>query len=262
MGAPASTPVVEVRYGDDAATNELLAHHLWELGAIAIEERSDRLVAGFADPDAAARAARSLPDARIVEIADDSWRDAWKRHAAPYAVGGLRVAPAWLDVADANVVIDPGSVFGYEHQTTRQMLNAVNALVGPDTTVLDVGCGSGILAVAAARLGARVRAIDIDPDAVATTRANAARNGVAVQASTAPAARLRGAFDVVLANLGGTQVIVDHARALQTRVAPMGRLVLGGLIAGREQPAIDALTPMHVVDRDLTLDRWLRLVLR
>lgn len=254
--------VVEVDCTGDVVASELLAHHLWELGALAIEERSGLLVAGFADAVVAARAARALPDARVVEVDDEGWRETWKQYAQPYTVERLHVAPAWLDVPGANVVIDPADAFGYDHSTTRTMLHAVHALVGPGTSVLDVGCGSGILSVAAARLGGTVRAIDIDPHAVVTTRANARRNGVDVRVSDTPLARVRGTFDVVLANLGGTQVIVEHARALRDRVAPMGRLVVSGMLADREQPAIDALAPMHVVDRDRTLDGWVRLVLR
>ncbi len=242
------TRVLEVDCSAEAS--ELTAHRLWELGAIAVEERGGTLVAGFESDDLLTAAIAAVVGARVVAVAD-GWRDAWKEHARPYTVGRLTVAAAWHDAPGANVVIDPGDVFGYEHATTRAMLVALDTLVQPGTRVLDVGCGSGILSVAAAVLGAaEVVAIDIDPVAVTTTIANAARTAVAdrLVVSATPLAEVAGLFDLVLANLGGTQVIVELASALRDRVAPGGHLVVGGMLVGHEQPAVDALAPLRVVE--------------
>jgi ribosomal protein L11 methyltransferase len=148
------------------------------------------------------------------------------------------VVPAWLDgppagPEDVVVTIDPGRVFGHgAHPTTRLLLEELDRRIVGGERVLDVGCGSGVLAVAAARLGAAtVTAVDIDPDAVLVTLANAARNGVTVAASTTALAEVTGVHDIVLANIGAA-VLREEAVALQARVAPTGVLVMSGLLVG------------------------------
>ena len=110
------------------------------------------------------------------------WADAWKRFHRPVRVGGLWVGPPWEepDPDSLPVVVDPGRAFGTgSHATTRLCLDLL--LERPRTSVLDLGCGSGVLAIAAARLGfGPVSAVDIDPDAVAATRQNARANEVDV----------------------------------------------------------------------------------
>ena len=133
------------------------------------------------------------------------------------------------------VLIDPGRAFGSgSHPSTLLALAALEALVLPGSTVLDVGCGSGVLAVAAARLGAgRVVAIDIDPAAHEATLDNAARNGVAVEVSATPLGEVAGRFDVVVANLLAP-TLVELAAPLGERVGEQGSA--GGL---RSAPPAD-----------------------
>lgn len=231
------------------AVAELAADRLWSLGAVAIEERDDTLVAGFVDDDAVRAACAVLTDdgrwsVRVVEL-PDGWRDDF-----------LRSPPTTVAVGDGIVLdIDPGRVFGDgEHPTTRMALDVLADRVRPRDLVLDVGCGSGILAVAAARLGAaRVVAVDRDPEAVAVTLANAERNGVtdAVVASTTSVADVSGMFDVVVANLGGRVVVEVLAPVLAARTArPGGTLVVGGLLDDeRPPPAVPGLAVAHVVRR-------------
>ena len=220
---------------------ELAACQLWDLGASAIEERrcatAMLLIAGFDDLEGLNEALSLIPDAvRHAEVAE--WLDTWKAHATPYCVAGqLTIVPAWCDLPDGvcgHVVrIDPGSSFGLLHVTTQLGLEALIAAVQPASSVLDVGSGSGILSIAAARLGAvRVCAIDIESTAVVDTGRNALLNGVAhiVDAHQRPIASIVDEFDVVVANLGGAEVLVAMAEDLRRVTRVGGQLVLGGLL--------------------------------
>jgi protein-L-isoaspartate O-methyltransferase len=166
------------------------------------------------------------------------------------------------------VRIDPGGAFGHGgHVTTRLALELVAARcttgwgTGPDRSVLDVGTGSGVLAVAAARLGAGpVVAVDVDPRARAATRANAAANGVEVEVPDGGLDAVGGAFGLVVANLEAP-VLVELGPALVARVAPEGRAVVSGFLAARVGAVVAALAPLRVVNRR-TEDDWAALVLR
>jgi hypothetical protein len=217
-GVPVDVVVeLDVTGGPDAV--ELASADLWAAGATAIGETSGglsgaggvrgegeravdvdvdvdvvTLVASFPTPGAA-RVVAAEVGGRAVEVTDTSWRDRWKDFARPVDIGtALVVTPAWRDVAvgDGRLVvrIDPGPCFGSgSHPSTRLVLARLMAEPPVGADVLDVGCGSGILSVTAALLGAAsVTAIDIDPDAVEVTGANAAANGVAerVSASDTP----------------------------------------------------------------------------
>lgn len=159
-------------------------------------------------PDLEAAAGGSLVEVRTEQVADD-WPERWKRFHQPIDVGGrLYVRPPWepgLPAQDPrlDIVIDPGQAFGTgSHHTTRLCLELLLEL-DPAGEVVDLGCGSGVLAIAAAKLGfGPVRGLDHEPQSVEATLANAAANGVAVDAARAD---LRShpipAAPVVLANL-------------------------------------------------------------
>jgi len=141
--------------------------------------------------------------ARAADV-DGGWEDKWRAFHRPVRVGRLWVGPPWEEPdADAlAVVIDPGRAFGTgSHPTTRLCLAALQEL--EPQSLLDVGCGSGVLAIAAALLGyAPVRGIDTDPAAVEATRENAAANGVEVEAAQADATAAElPAADVTVANI-------------------------------------------------------------
>jgi ribosomal protein L11 methyltransferase len=180
---------------------------------------------------------------RVVHEAD--WADAWKAHFPVLRVGRrLVVRPTWrrhrAAPDDVVLALDPGMAFGTGlHPTTRLCLAAVDRLADDDRIsgrpVLDVGCGSGILAIAAARFGAdRVIAIDTDPIAVEATTANARRNRVSrrvtARLGTLPSAA--GPFDVVLANLIAS-LLVRLAPALHDELAPGGTIVASGIFVDR-----------------------------
>ena len=144
----------------------------------------------------------------------------------PVRVGRLHVRPSWLEPHDDPpaagercVLLDPSRAFGSgSHPSTVACLAAVDRWVGAGTSVLDVGCGSGVLAVAAAALGVSpVVAVDVDPGAVAATAANATANGVVVDARVGSADAVEGRFDLVLANIGAA-TIVELAPALGERL--------------------------------------------
>jgi ribosomal protein L11 methyltransferase len=181
------------------------------------------------------RDARELPEA--------DWRDAWKKYFGVLKIGrGLVVAPTWVEhkARDGETVIriDPGMAFGTgQHPTTAMCLAALEQAVSGGESVLDLGCGSGILAIAAARLGAgRVAAIDIDPQAIKATRENAAANGVEslieARAGTLAPADSAGrpeAFDVIVANISGL-TLGRLAPSIVACLAPSGMLIASGFL--------------------------------
>lgn len=264
--------------GDDA---EIASSLLWDLGATGIEERDattlDRnegaeltLVAHF-ESDEDAEAAREVLSerwtARIVHIEGDEWRDRWKEFFKPARVGErLVVRPSWEPFEpgprDVVITLDPGQAFGTgTHETTRLVLRAVDAHVRGNERVLDVGCGSGILGVAALLLGAKeVTAIDVDPIAAEVTRENAEVNGVAdrLRASTQPIDEVEGTFDLVLANIQRV-ILVPMAAALCAKVAPGGTLVLSGLLAPEEDEVRAAYEPLASFAEKTADGEWIAL---
>jgi ribosomal protein L11 methyltransferase len=143
----------------------------------------------------------------------------------------------------AEIVLDPGMAFGTgTHPTTALCLAALSDLLAAraGAAVLDVGTGSGLLAIAAAKLGAaRVVANDVDPVAVEVARENAARNGARVEITAAPAGEIPGPFDVVVANILAN-TLVELAPALARRLAPGGVVLLAGILAPQEAEVRDA----------------------
>ncbi|MBO8141410.1 MAG: 50S ribosomal protein L11 methyltransferase [Firmicutes bacterium] len=176
-------------------------------------------------------------------IRDEDWAESWKRHYRPLVVGRrLLVKPAWLDVEPAGrevIELDPGMAFGTGHHPTTQLcLEALDELVRRGDPVADVGTGSGILAIAAARLGAEpVVAVDVDPVAVQVAIDNCRRNGVerrvrVARGSAATAKNLLpgGQARTVVVNILA-KVIEEMAGELVALLAPGGRLVAGGIVA-------------------------------
>jgi len=187
---------------------------------------------------------RSIGDLQTRVVAESDWAEAWKAHFHVIRLGRrLVIKPSWLRHrrADDEVVIDldPGMAFGTGlHPTTRLCLEALEdrADRGPLGRALDVGCGSGILAIAAIRLGAtRVLGVDIDPIAIEATIANARHNRVGrrVRAREGTLPTDEGPFDVVLANLVAG-VLIEHAANLAAELVPEGTLIASGIFIDRE----------------------------
>jgi len=189
-----------------------------------------------------------LPEPELSSVSAEDWSTSWKVNFKPLRVGKrLLIVPSWEKVQprpeDIVLHLDPGMAFGTGgHETTRlclelleQIMDDMPLLLSP--SVLDLGTGSGILAMAAVQLGAgRVCAVDIDPQAVEVARENLAANGLAeqVECSTTPLESLTGSFDVILANILAEE-LVRLAPALAERLAPGGSLVLSGILAEKEE---------------------------
>lgn len=229
-----------------AIERELLIGELWCLPISAIEERDDDIVVGF-DTEAAARsAAAALPvPSKVIEVIDDAYLDEWRQFARPWQIGNLFVRPSWVDAAppplsdlhgrsarDAiEIVIDPQRAFGSgAHASTRLALALLQGLDLEDAVVLDLGCGSGVLAIAAAALGAaRIEAIDVDAAAVAATIDNAHRNGFAdrIDARVVTIDDVADEFDVVVANVLPSvhRVVAEGVRRVARR-----HVILAGML--------------------------------
>jgi ribosomal protein L11 methyltransferase len=265
-----SVPVGEVDVASD---------RLWQLGVRAIEERADADDIGRVElwtavgdgPAAIERAVQALGERwphRVVEVVDET-TDAWRDFAGPMWVDGeLVVVPAWQPHAFGDgvrsIAIEPGGAFGLgDHPTTVLSMRATRRHLGVDAEVLDVGCGTGVIAVMAAVLGdATVRAIDVASAAIEATIDNAARNGVAdrIIADTTPAADVAGSYDVVVANILAP-TLVELADDLRRLTAPDGHLVVSGILADRHDHVLQSLAPM-VVEQTDTLDGWAAVTLR
>ena len=202
------------------------------------------------------------------EIKEEDWLEAWKAQFTPIRIGRFLVRPSWSDARapdDAiEIVLDPGMAFGTGlHPTTRQVLEALSTLAVEAKSLLDVGTGSGILAIAAAKRGASpVVAVDTDPLAVEAARENADRNGVAFPVGSGSAADVPGRFDFVIANIVSA-VLQQIAPDLVARLAPRGTLVLAGIAEPSEATTRDAFVRagLNVLDRDQR-DDWVALALR
>jgi len=247
--------VTELRVPPAAA--ELAADRLWAAGAGAVEEAADgdvavlRSVLAGDDAVSLQRLGR-LPGEWEVRFVDQNPTplETWREFARPVVVSPtLTIAPAWYPGARPGpgvVTIEPGSAFGLgDHPTTRLAAAATERLGGPGVSVLDVGCGTGVLAIVAAGLGAQpVVAIDTAEAAREATLVNAAANGVVVDVSTSPLEQVDGQFDVVLANILAP-TLVALAPDLLRVVAPGGALVVAGILDGRYDHVLAALTPLR-----------------
>jgi ribosomal protein L11 methyltransferase len=234
----------------DRASAELFA-----LGATGIEVRdattlekgtlgSETLVASFESDDEAGAAKESLPsewNAKVDAIIGDAWLDEYKKYFHPFALcRGIVVRPPWeayeAKVAEKVLLLEPGRAFGTGlHETTSLVAEALadHAQELDGRSVLDVGTGSGILALVALLLGAaRARAIDVDADAVRVANENAERNGLASRfdGDTTPLGRIKERFPIILVNIEASVLgpmkgeIVRHAE-------PGALVVLSGILA-------------------------------
>lgn len=198
-----------------------------------------------------------IPDVTL--LGEEDWASSWKIHFKPLAIGQrLLIIPTWEVPPPATnraiIILDPGMAFGTgSHQTTRLCLECLETLITdaahPVSRVLDLGTGSGILAIAAAKLGVTdIDAVDIDPQAVTVATENCSLNSVsnAICCSTTPLENLADGYQIILANILAEE-LVRMAPAIIARLAPGGSLILSGILAEREQLVRDGYSSQPVV---------------
>jgi ribosomal protein L11 methyltransferase len=194
---------------------------------------------------AADRVLAAFPDAFVTAV-EDGWEDRWREFHHSVTIGPLWVGPPWEDppAGASTVVVDPGRAFGTgAHPSTRLALELL--LVEEPGGLLDVGCGSGVIAIAAAKLGfAPVTAVDLDETAVEVTRANALDNGVRIEARTADA---RGqelpVADLAVANIS-LELVEAAGPAMET-----ARLITAGYLAS-DRPSLPGFAHLRRAERD------------
>ncbi|MDP2795162.1 MAG: 50S ribosomal protein L11 methyltransferase [Sulfurisoma sp.] len=204
-----------------------------------------------------------LPEIHLEEVAEQDWVRLTQSQFDPIRISDrLWIVPSWHDAPDPaaiNLEVDPGLAFGTgSHPTTRLCLQWLEGVVAPGVSVLDYGCGSGILGIAAARLGAAdVLGVDIDDAALTSARYNAERNGVTLRLkhSREP---LTGQFDLVVANIL-TNPLCVLAPLLAGRIAPGGHVALSGVLATQAEQVIDAYQPHIALIVGAEHDGWVRL---
>lgn len=207
---------------------------------------------------AAAPAARAGLEARLAglpgveapqweAVVEADWGEAWKQHFHRIEISpALAVAPPW-EARPGDLQIEPGLAFGTgEHPTTRAILEVIARCARPGQRCLDVGCGSGVLALAAAKLGMQAWGVDTDPAAVRSSEEAARVNGLPARFDQTPLAAVTGRFDLVVANLFA-EVLVALAADLK-RVSG-GRLALAGILADRAHTVEAAFADLRLVAR-------------
>ncbi len=216
---------------------ELIAQHLWHLGQM-----------------------RYISPLQVTISDEEDWANAWKEHYHVLRVGRhIVIRPSWREYTaepgDVSIELDPGMAFGTGlHPTTRLCLAALEDYVTAGMSVLDLGTGSGILAIAAAKLGAAtVLAIDNDPVAVKSANENAALNGVVASQIRIAEGTLAAAgnvqFDLVVANIIA-KVIIELAHDLAAALLPDGTLIVSGIIEDKADSVALALAAAGLHNRE------------
>jgi ribosomal protein L11 methyltransferase len=274
-----SWPALDIHVpGCDPQLQELVLAELDDFQPTAIQEPDDtpKVRAFFANADARAAAARALGAAfgahvfiESVDVDDEDWAARSQAQLRAVTVGRVIVAPPW-DVPEKRegkgqraegtvvIVIQPSMGFGTgHHATTRLTLLALQSLDLKDRTVLDIGCGSGVLAIGAVMLGARAAlGIDIDPDALGNANENATLNAVraSVHFEERDFRNLTTGADIVVANLTGG-LLEKSAAKLAELVSPGGYLIISGFMESEEAvtPALERFLDLKRVVQE---DEW------
>lgn len=201
-----------------------------------------------------------LPDFSVGRVEPQNWVQLTQSQFDPIRIASrLWIVPSWHSAPDPsaiNLVLDPGMAFGTgSHPTTRLCLEWLEQNLLPGETLLDYGCGSGILAIAAARLGAReVHGLDIDPQAVQAARDNAATNQVQACFEVASTAA-EGSYDRVVANILANPLRL-LAPAITARVRPGGFLALSGILETQAEELMACYRPWIQLDIGAVLEGW------
>lgn len=249
--ADAGTPDEQAQFGEPGSVNS----PGWKRSKVLVLFEPDADVASILTNVAAEVGLSESPTFSIELIAEQNWVQLTQSQFDPIKVSErLWIVPSWHETPDStaiNLILDPGMAFGTgSHPTTRLCLEWLEREVSVNCSVLDYGCGSGILAIAAARLGAaRVAGVDIDPQAVESAYANAERNGVSALFSDS-AQPVAGEYDLVVANILSNPLRV-LAPAICAHVRCGGRLALSGILREQAEEIIGIYAtwlPLQVAD--------------
>ena len=255
---PANARWISVRLQPDRApgAREACLGALFAVGAQGVHEDGMALVTHFppgTDLEAVHRAVTEADELVLIETApvpDIDWTEAWKSRITAHQLGALTVAPPWLAEGQdpaTTIVIEPGMAFGTgEHATTRGVVRLLPRQLQAGATVADLGAGSAVLAIAAAKLGAaRVYAIELDSDAIPDAEKNVERNGVAdrvhvFEADAGALLPLVAPVDVVLANIISS-VLIELMPIIGTSLRDGGTAILSGILREERETMLDVL---------------------
>lgn len=251
------TPVFEPKLGETK---------LWgETDIVALYDAQTDMDAVVAILKASPLLGENFPH-HIEQLEDKDWERAWMENFKPMRFGKrLWVCPSWCETPDpdaVNIMLDPGLAFGTgTHPTTALCLEWLDGLDLTDKTVIDFGCGSGILSLAALLLGAKkVIGIDIDPQALEASQANALRNGVADRLELfLPVNQPQDLqADIVVANiLAGP--LRELAPLIKTLIAPQGKLALSGILDTQAESVADCYRDILTVNEITEREQWCRI---
>lgn len=198
-------------------------------------------------------------------VNDDDWVNSWKQYYKPIHAGRVTIVPEWTEYAPAEgeyvVKIDPGMAFGTgEHESTKMCLMLLQEMGVGGKSVIDVGTGSGILALAAAKLGAQsVEAYDVDDNAVKSAKENSALNGFTDKIYVANANLLdktSGKFDIVLANITA-DVLITLSQSLGDYMKDGGTVIISGIILKRENEVVKAFEKASFkIEKRMNMGEW------
>lgn len=249
-------PVYEPNIGETRIWKQTKIIALFELDA-SPELIKDLLFRQFAD--------NSMTDWHVEVLADQTWERAWMEHYQPMCFGRhLWVYPSGQEQyveGTVSLILDPGLAFGTgTHPTTALCLEWLASHDVTDKIVIDFGCGSGILAVAAILLGAKeVHAIDIDPQALTATIENAQKNQVAAKIKTyLPDEFQAFAADIVLANILA-KPLIELSSVISRLVKPQGQLILSGILTEQADAVSNAYHAGFVISPPIIQEDWCRL---
>jgi len=245
---------------DDAARRDAIAAALVAAGAAGVQEVDEGLrthLPSGAHLDAVEAAVAACGDAASISYADAGeidWAARWPAKVGVQRVGRIAVAPPWLtgSIADAEIpiIIEPASAFGTgEHETTRGVLALMQRTIRSGDVVADLGAGSAVLSIAAAKLGAtRVAAVELDEYALGNAGENVERNGVAdrvtiIEGDAALILPLLAPVRVILANIISS-VITELAPAMRAALAPGGRAIISGILLSEREAVLATLLPL------------------
>ena len=233
--------------GDD---REAVVALLFEMGSQGVQEDGDAVVTHFppaVEPEVLRQRLRRVSPRAVVELGetpDVDWSEHWRDQIRSHDLGRFVIAPPWLvraEDGDRTIVIEPGMAFGTgDHQSTRGVLRLLPDVVQTGDFVADLGAGSAVLAIAAAKLGAgRVVAIELDPDAIGNAEENVRRNGVGdrvtvMEGDAEILLPLIAPVQVALANIVSS-VIIRLLPTIKHALTPDGTMVLAGVLTSERE---------------------------